>query len=61
MKWIYFFLYRVTIMKNKVTRRSRGVAFVLFLTPEDAISCAKNLNNTEVSGCITYNNSSSFC
>ena len=41
---------KVTIMKNKITRRSRGVAFVLFLTPEDAMSCAKNLNNTEIGG-----------
>ena len=35
-------------MKDKITRKSRGVAFVLFLTPEDATACAKNLNNTEV-------------
>ncbi|XP_076167778.1 zinc finger CCHC-type and RNA-binding motif-containing protein 1 isoform X2 [Ptiloglossa arizonensis] len=37
-------------MKDKMTRRSRGVAFVLFLTPEDAFSCAKGLNNTEIGG-----------
>lgn len=42
------FIYRVTILKDKVTRRSRGVAFVLFLKAEDALSCAKALNNTEV-------------
>lgn len=42
------FIYRVTILKDKVTRRSRGVAFVLFLKAEDAVSCAKGLNNTEV-------------
>ncbi|XP_012270885.1 zinc finger CCHC-type and RNA-binding motif-containing protein 1 isoform X2 [Orussus abietinus] len=37
-------------MKDKVTRRSKGVAFVLFLKAEDAIKCAKELNNTEVGG-----------
>lgn len=41
-------------MKNRITRRSRGVAFVLFLTSEDAISCAKNLNNTEVKCNFSY-------
>ncbi|TGZ48131.1 zinc finger CCHC-type and RNA-binding motif-containing protein 1-like [Temnothorax curvispinosus] len=41
---------KVTILKDKVTRRSRGVAFVLFLKTEDAVSCAKALNNTEVLG-----------
>lgn len=42
------FICRVTILKDKVTRRSRGVAFVLFLKTEDAVSCAKALNNTQV-------------
>ncbi|CAL7940759.1 unnamed protein product [Xylocopa violacea] len=41
---------KVTVMKDKITRRSRGVAFVLFLTPEDAATCAKSLNNTEIGG-----------
>ncbi|XP_033334478.2 zinc finger CCHC-type and RNA-binding motif-containing protein 1 [Megalopta genalis] len=41
---------KVTVMKDKITRRSRGVAFVLFLTSEDALSCAKGLNNTEIGG-----------
>ncbi|XP_046813846.1 zinc finger CCHC-type and RNA-binding motif-containing protein 1-like isoform X1 [Vespa crabro] len=41
---------KVTIMKDKITRRSRGVAFVLFLKPEDASSCAKGLNNTQIGG-----------
>lgn len=50
----YLFVYRVTVMKDKITRRSRGVAFVLFLTPEDAITCAKNLNNTEVNYSFLY-------
>ncbi|XP_012527928.1 zinc finger CCHC-type and RNA-binding motif-containing protein 1 [Monomorium pharaonis] len=41
---------KVTILKDKVTRRSRGVAFVLFLKIEDAASCAKDLNNKEIFG-----------
>lgn len=41
---------KVTVLKDKTTRRSRGVAFVLFLKQEDAASCAKSLNNTEIGG-----------
>ncbi|XP_011631125.1 zinc finger CCHC-type and RNA-binding motif-containing protein 1-like [Pogonomyrmex barbatus] len=41
---------KVTVLKDKVTRRSRGVAFVLFLKTEDAVSCVKALNNTEMFG-----------
>lgn len=54
--WWYFYLlaYRVTVMKDKLTRKSRGVAFILFLTPEDAITCAKNLNNTEVNWSLLH-------
>ncbi|XP_011498988.1 PREDICTED: zinc finger CCHC-type and RNA-binding motif-containing protein 1-like [Ceratosolen solmsi marchali] len=41
---------KVTVLKDKRTRKSKGVAFVLFLTPEDAANCAKNINNTEIGG-----------
>ncbi|XP_076648902.1 zinc finger CCHC-type and RNA-binding motif-containing protein 1 isoform X1 [Halictus rubicundus] len=41
---------KVTVMKDKFSRRSRGVAFVLFLNSEDALACAKGLNNTEIGG-----------
>lgn len=41
---------KVTILKDKATRQSRGVAFVLFLKAEDAVSCAKDLNNKEIQG-----------
>lgn len=41
---------KVTILKDKVTRRSRGVAFVLFLKAEDAVSCAQDLDNREILG-----------
>jgi U11/U12 small nuclear ribonucleoprotein SNRNP31 len=41
-------IHRVTIMKDKVTRKSKGVAFVLFLKREDAQTCAKSINGREV-------------
>ncbi|CAD6232830.1 GSCOCG00007003001-RA-CDS [Cotesia congregata] len=41
---------KVTVVKDKISRRSKGVAFVLFLNREDATNCAKNLNNTQIGG-----------
>uniref|UniRef100_A0A8C9WTY3 Zinc finger CCHC-type and RNA-binding motif-containing protein 1 n=1 Tax=Scleropages formosus TaxID=113540 RepID=A0A8C9WTY3_SCLFO len=41
---------RVTIVKDKETRRSKGVAFVLFLDKESAHNCARALNNKELFG-----------
>ncbi|KDR18554.1 zinc finger CCHC-type and RNA-binding motif-containing protein 1-like isoform X2 [Zootermopsis nevadensis] len=41
---------KVTIMKDKITRRSKGVAFVLFLKREDAQSCAKAINGRQMFG-----------
>ncbi|XP_043482386.1 zinc finger CCHC-type and RNA-binding motif-containing protein 1-like [Leptopilina heterotoma] len=41
---------KVTIVKDKLTRRSKGVAFVLFLKSEEALSCAKGLNDTQIGG-----------
>nr|CAD7452024.1 unnamed protein product [Timema tahoe] len=38
---------KVTIMKDKITRKSRGVAFILFLKREDAKSCALSVNEKE--------------
>ncbi|NXX18435.1 ZCRB1 protein, partial [Podargus strigoides] len=35
----------VTIMKDKNTRKSKGVAFVLFLDKEPAQNCSRALNN----------------
>ncbi|KRT84977.1 RNA binding protein [Oryctes borbonicus] len=41
---------RVNLLKVKETRKSKGVAFVLFATPEDAKKCVECTNNTLVSG-----------
>ncbi|EDV29869.1 uncharacterized protein TRIADDRAFT_35408, partial [Trichoplax adhaerens] len=41
---------KVTIMKNKETRESKGVAFILFLERPSALAAVEALNNTEVIG-----------
>ncbi|XP_044763218.1 zinc finger CCHC-type and RNA-binding motif-containing protein 1-like [Coccinella septempunctata] len=41
---------KVTVMKEKISRKSKGVAFILFLKPEDARECVKCVDGTEMSG-----------
>ncbi|CAL8242221.1 unnamed protein product [Merluccius merluccius] len=41
---------KVTIVKDKETRQSKGVAFVLFLDKESAQSCSRALNNKQLFG-----------
>ncbi|KAG8223050.1 hypothetical protein J437_LFUL001998 [Ladona fulva] len=41
---------KVTIVKDRVTRKSKGVAFILFLKKEDAQKCALAVNNREMFG-----------
>ncbi|XP_071817008.1 zinc finger CCHC-type and RNA-binding motif-containing protein 1-like [Apostichopus japonicus] len=41
---------KVTIVKDKVTRRSKGVAFVLFIKREDAYQSVKAINGKELFG-----------
>eukprot|EP00128_Syssomonas_multiformis_P009404 Colp12_sorted_trinity150504_noHs@16460 len=41
---------KVTIVKDNVTRESKGLAFVLFLKSEDARVAVKALNGSEVMG-----------
>ncbi|CAH8488008.1 unnamed protein product [Schistosoma turkestanicum] len=41
---------RVTVVKDKESRKSKGVAFVLFLDRNDAYNCANKLNNTQMFG-----------
>ncbi|XP_076187529.1 zinc finger CCHC-type and RNA-binding motif-containing protein 1 isoform X4 [Aptenodytes patagonicus] len=43
-------LYLVTIMKDKDTRKSKGVAFILFLDKESAQNCSRALNNKQLFG-----------
>lgn len=45
---MYVTCYRVTIVKDKDTRRSKGVAFVLFLDRESARNCVRAVNNKQV-------------
>ncbi|KNA11500.1 hypothetical protein SOVF_134680 [Spinacia oleracea] len=41
---------RVTILKDHATRRSRGVAFVLFVARDDAVSAARQMNGKILNG-----------
>jgi U11/U12 small nuclear ribonucleoprotein SNRNP31 len=41
---------KVTVVKDKVTRKNKGVAFVLFQFVEDAQKAVDNLNNTVLFG-----------
>ncbi|TNN08800.1 Zinc finger CCHC-type and RNA-binding motif-containing protein [Schistosoma japonicum] len=41
---------RVTVVKDKESRKSKGVAFVLFLDKNDAHNCANKLNNVQMFG-----------
>ncbi|CAL1568843.1 unnamed protein product [Knipowitschia caucasica] len=41
---------KVTIVKDKDTRRSKGIAFVLFLDRESAHNCARAINNKQLFG-----------
>ncbi|KAM9496538.1 zinc finger CCHC-type and RNA-binding motif-containing protein 1 [Clarias gariepinus] len=41
---------KVTIVKDKHTRQSKGVAFVLFLDRESAHNCSRSLNHKELFG-----------
>ncbi|KTG02007.1 hypothetical protein cypCar_00019889 [Cyprinus carpio] len=41
---------KVTVVKDKQTRMSKGVAFVLFLDRESSHNCARSLNNKQLFG-----------
>jgi len=40
---------RVTVVKDKESRRSKGIAFVLYIDRESAFKCVHSLNKTQVS------------
>uniref|UniRef100_A0A182SK64 Uncharacterized protein n=1 Tax=Anopheles maculatus TaxID=74869 RepID=A0A182SK64_9DIPT len=41
---------KVTILRDKVTRKSKGVAFVLFASAQEALDCCNACNNAEMFG-----------
>jgi U11/U12 small nuclear ribonucleoprotein SNRNP31 len=43
-----FFLFRVTIVKDRKTRQSKGVAFILFLSKDDATRAIEAFNGKDV-------------
>jgi len=43
-----FYSIRITIVKDKTTRQSKGVAFVLFLNQNEANMCVKSTNGIQV-------------
>ncbi|XP_053410750.1 zinc finger CCHC-type and RNA-binding motif-containing protein 1 isoform X2 [Nycticebus coucang] len=45
---------KVTIMKDKDTRKSKGVAFILFLDKDSAQNCTRAINNKQESGHLSY-------
>ncbi|XP_055973823.1 zinc finger CCHC-type and RNA-binding motif-containing protein 1 isoform X4 [Sorex fumeus] len=45
---------KVTIMKDKDTRKSKGVAFILFLDKDSAQNCTRSINNKQESGHLSY-------
>ena len=48
--WLFVYGLRVTIMKDKDTRRSKGVAFILFLDKDSAQNCTRAINNKQLFG-----------
>lgn len=45
-------MFRVTIVKDKNTRESKGVAFVLFLDRDSALKAVGAINKKQVGRCF---------
>ncbi|XP_046652003.1 zinc finger CCHC-type and RNA-binding motif-containing protein 1-like [Daphnia pulicaria] len=43
---------KVTIVKHRLTRKSKGVAFIVYKTPEEALKCIQQTNEKEMFGRI---------
>ncbi|KAL5277617.1 ZCRB1 family protein [Megaselia abdita] len=41
---------KITIVKDRITRKSKGVAFINFLKPEDAVKCCRETDSQEIFG-----------
>ncbi|XP_049530184.1 zinc finger CCHC-type and RNA-binding motif-containing protein 1-like [Anopheles darlingi] len=41
---------KVTILRDKMSRKSKGVAFILYSTPQEALNCCNTCNNKEMFG-----------
>lgn len=50
MSALFFQYFRVTIMSDKHSRRSKGVAFILFHDVESAELCVRSVNDCEMFG-----------
>ena len=46
---VLIFVCRVTIVKDKDSRRSKGIAFILYLQPDEAWTAVRAVNDTTVS------------
>jgi hypothetical protein len=48
-------------MKDKDTRKSKGVAFILFLDKDSALNCTRAINNKQVSHSFNQGLPRSLC
>lgn len=44
----HYMIFRISVIKDRQSRKSKGVAFILFLKPEEAQACVQETNLKEV-------------